>query len=251
MALAPVSEAHFERAKFKAMIPIQIDSAWQGTSDCRNCGIRDMMLFADLNEQDFNLIHAPIDDLVFQVGQRLYDESDKAVGVFTIRQGMVKLVRSTADGRERIIRVLRAGDVVGIEALATGHYDSEAVALNDVKLCRIPLGVMHNLSTQSPRLHNRLMQKWQQALKGADDWLADLNFGSARQRVAALALKMRDPDQPHITSFFARDDMGAMLDIKLETVSREISSLVRDGALKPCDKQGRRYEILNEAMLSR
>ncbi len=43
--------------------------------------------------------------------------------------------------------------------------------------------------------------------------------------------------------------MGAMLDLKLETVSREISGLVRDGALKPCDKQGRRYEILNERLL--
>jgi hypothetical protein len=27
--------------------------------------------------------------------------------------------------------------------------------------------------------------------------------------------------------------------------------LVRDGALKPCDKQGRRYEIANEALLMR
>jgi predicted transcriptional regulator len=43
----------------------------------------------------------------------------------------------------------------------------------------------------------------------------------------------------------------AMLDINLETVSREISSLVRDGALKPCDKQGRRYEITDETLLMR
>ncbi len=81
------------------------------------------------------------------------------------------------------------------------------------------------------------MQKWQYALKDADDWLADLNFGSSRQRVTVLALKMRDPDQPGITSFFACDDMGAMRDIQLETVNHEISSLVRDGASKPCDKQ--------------
>ncbi|MEY3639863.1 MAG: hypothetical protein RIR68_2996, partial [Pseudomonadota bacterium] len=32
------------------MIPIKTESAWRGTSDCRNCGIRDMVLFADLNE---------------------------------------------------------------------------------------------------------------------------------------------------------------------------------------------------------
>jgi CRP-like cAMP-binding protein len=231
------------------VIPIKIDSAWQGTSDCRSCGIRDMVLFADLNEQDFGQIHTPIDDLVFAADDLIYPEGGHALGVFTLRKGMVKLVRSTADGRERIIRVLRPGDVIGLEALATSHYDSEAVAMVESSVCRIPLSVLHHLSANSPRLHLRLMQKWQQALKDADDWLAELNFGTARQRVAGLALKMRDADQPQFTSFFARDDMGAMLDLKLETVSREISALVRDGLIKPVDKGGRRYEILDEHKL--
>ena len=228
------------------MIPIQIDSAWRGTSDCRSCGIRDMVLFADLNEQDFAQIHTPIDDLVFPAQAVLYTEGEQALGVFTLRKGMVKLVRSTADGRERIVRVLRPGDVIGLEALATAHYDSEAVAMSEASVCRIPLSVLHHLSAHSPRLHMRLMQKWQQALRDADDWLAELNFGTARQRVAGLALKMRDHEQPRLTSFFARDDMGAMLDLKLETVSREISALVRDGLIRPVDKSGRRYEILDD-----
>lgn len=34
---------------------IKTESAWKGTSDCRNCGIRDMVLFADLNEEGFGL----------------------------------------------------------------------------------------------------------------------------------------------------------------------------------------------------
>lgn len=231
------------------MIPIKIDSAWQGTSDCRSCGIRDMVLFADLNEQDFGQIHTPIDDLVFPADTVLYTEGEQALGIFTLRKGMVKLVRSTADGRERIVRVLRPGDVIGLEALATSHYDSEAVAMVETSVCRIPLSVLHHLSAHSPRLHVRLMQKWQQALKDADDWLAELNFGTARQRVAGLALKMRDSEQPRLTSFFARDDMGAMLDLKLETVSREISALVRDGLIRPVDKSGRRYEILDDQRL--
>ena len=231
------------------MIPIHTDSAWQGTADCRNCGIRDTVLFADLTEQDFNQIHTPIDDLAFASDAVLYTEGAPAVGVFSLRKGMVKLLRSTADGRERIVRVLRPGDVLGLEALATAHYDTEAVAMTEVHACRIPLSVLHHLSANSPRLHMRLMQKWQQALRDADDWLAELNFGSARQRVARLALKMRDHDQTKMTSLFARDDMGAMLDLKLETVSREISALVRDGLIKPLDKSGRRYEILQEQRL--
>ena len=127
------------------MIPIKTESAWRGTSDCRKCGIRDMVLFANLNEQDFNLIHAPIDDLVYQPGDTLYEALASALGVFTLRQGMVKLVRVSADGRERVVRVLVPGDVAGLEALATGHYDSQAVALSEVSLCRIPLEVMHQL----------------------------------------------------------------------------------------------------------
>jgi CRP-like cAMP-binding protein len=140
--------------------------------------------------------------------------------------------------------------VIGLEALATSRYDTEAVAMVEASVCRIPLSVLHHLSAHSARLHMRLMQKWQQALKDADDWLAELNFGTARQRVAGLALKMRDADRPELTSFFAREDMGAMLDLKLETVSREISALVRDGLIRPIDKSGRRYEILSESRLT-
>jgi CRP/FNR family transcriptional regulator len=231
------------------MIPIKTESAWRGTSDCRNCGIREMVLFADLNEEDFNLIHAPIDDLVYQSGQSLYDESDKALGVFTLRKGLVKLVRVTADGRERVVRVLFPGDVVGLEALATGRYDNQAVALSEVSLCRIPLEVIHQLGANSPRLHRKLMEKWQSALKLADDWLAELNFGSARQRVLHFIHKMHEVSDDGTATLFGREDMGAMMDLKLETVSREVTALVRAGVMEPLDKHGRHYKVLLPACL--
>lgn len=231
------------------MIPIKTESAWRGTSDCRNCGIREMVLFADLNEQDFNLIHAPIDDLAYQSGQSLYGESDKAIGVFTLRKGLVKLVRVTADGRERVVRVLFPGDVVGLEALATGRYDSQAVALSDVSLCRIPLDVIHQLGANSPRLHRKLMEKWQSALKLADDWLAELNFGSAKQRVLHFIRKMHEVSEDGTATLFGRDDMGSMMDLKLETVSREVTALVRAGVIEPLDKHGRHYTVLLPELL--
>jgi CRP/FNR family transcriptional regulator len=233
------------------MIPIKVESAWKGTSDCRDCGIRDMVLFADLTEEDFGLIHAPIDDLQYASGALMYSEGEKALGVMTVRSGMVKLVRNTSDGRQRIVRVLRPGDVAGLEALATSHYDCDALALSEVSVCRIPLDVMHTLSANSPRLHFRLMQKWQHALKSADDWLADLNFGTARQRVARFILKMRHAQDPQIVTLFSRDDMGAMLDLKLETVSREVSAFVREGVMVPLDKQGRRYQLRQAQVLER
>lgn len=227
------------------MIAIQTESAWKGTSNCRTCGIRDMVLFADLNEDDFKMIHAPVDSLELLTGDILFNEGDAARGIFTLREGMVKLVRITPDGRQRIVRVLRPGDVVGLEALVHARYDADAIALSEVSVCRVPLSVIHTLQAQSPRLHQKLMEKWSHALKEANDWLVDLNFGTARSRVSNFVLKMRGTLDDDTVTLFAREDMGAMLDLKMETVSREISALVREGVLQPQDRLGRRYRIQN------
>jgi len=102
-------------------------------------------------------------------GRTLYTQGQDSQGIFTLRTGPIKLVRTTAGGDQRIVCVLKPGNVVGIEALASGRYDTEAIALTDVAVCRIPSEVVHRLSQNSPRLHTRLMLKWQESLKEAND----------------------------------------------------------------------------------
>jgi CRP-like cAMP-binding protein len=162
---------------------------------------------------------------------------------------MVKIVRTTADGRQRVVRVLRPGDVAGLEALTGAHFGNDAVALTDVTVCRIPLSVIHELDNKSPRLHKSLMERWARSLKDADDWLADINFGTAHTRVSNLIKKMRNANDSEIVTIFSREDMGDMMDLKMETVSREISALVRKQIIQPLDKQGRVYRIVNKEML--
>jgi len=231
------------------MIPIKTESAWRGTADCMKCGIRDMVLFADLHEDDFKLIHAPIDDLEYAAGQPLIRMGETATSLYTLRSGVIKLVRNTVDGRQRIVRVLRSGDVIGLEAMMGPVYDADAIALTPIKVCRLPLQVIQRLNRETPRLHQRLLEKWHRSLKEADDWLAELNFGNARQRVAGLILKMRG-DSNDTANLFSREDMGAMLDLKLETVSRTINAFQREGLIEPLDRQGRVYRVLDVQRLS-
>jgi CRP/FNR family transcriptional regulator, anaerobic regulatory protein len=233
-----------------SVIPIKTETAFRGTADCRACGIRDMVLFADLREEDFNLIHAPIDDLEFTPGQPLVRAGDTATSLYTLRTGMVKLVRNTLDGRQRIVRVLRSGDVIGLEALMGPVYESDAIALTGAKVCRLPLQVIQRLNRETPRLHQRLLERWHRSLKEADDWLADLNFGNARQRLAGLILKMRSDQDPDVCTLFSREDMGAMLDLKLETVSRTLNAFAREGLIEPMDKIGRVYRIVDAGRLA-
>ncbi|MGB7931294.1 MAG: hypothetical protein WCH04_03585 [Gammaproteobacteria bacterium] len=70
-----------------------IEIAWTGPPQCRQCSIRDLVLFADLRHDDFQLIHKPIDELRFGVGEVIYRPADHPAHVFTVREGLVKLVQ--------------------------------------------------------------------------------------------------------------------------------------------------------------
>jgi CRP/FNR family transcriptional regulator, anaerobic regulatory protein len=212
-----------------------IDLAWQGPPQCRDCGIRDLVLFADLQQSDFRLIHQPIAELELATTDTLYHAGAAAHSVFTIRAGLIKLVQYQPDGNQRILRVLKQGDVAGMEALVGQPYQHEAVVLEAVSVCRIPVGVVERLSRDTPRLHHQLLSRWQRALRDADNWLTSLSSGPAPVRVARLLLQLADSRPDHVCFLPSRDDIGAMLGIASETASRVTADLKRKGWIRELD----------------
>ncbi len=220
-----------------------IQSDMQRFLDCRNCTVKENSLFSDLTDEDFSLIHAPIEDAKFTTGSFVYRQGDKVTGIYTIRSGMVKLNRLNPDGTQRILRILRAGDVIGLEASLSKTYENDAVAISPVHTCRIPIDVIHRLEQQSPRLRRKLMEKWHVALREADEWLAELTNGLARVRMARLLLKMRDPAQEDISVLFSLEDIGSMLGMTIETASRIINAFLREHIITRIDSGERHYRI--------
>lgn len=209
-----------------------IKAAWQGQAECLDCGIRDLVLFADLEENDFHLIHQPIDDLRFDIGAVMYHAGEQGSALYTVRSGLVKLVQYLPDGGQRIVRLLRQGDVAGLEILLGQPYQHTAIVLQPVQACRLPRQVVETLSTETPRIHQQLLKRWQRSLAEADAWLTELSTGTARARVARLLLRLVGNDPQRCCLLFSREDMGAMLGITTETASRIIAEFKRSGVAK-------------------
>ncbi|MDR6773608.1 Crp/Fnr family transcriptional regulator [Azospirillum sp. BE72] len=150
----------------------QIEAAWKGTAECRSCGIRDLVLFADLTEPDS------------------------------------KLVQYLPDGTQRIVRLLRRGAIAGLEVLVGSTYEHSAVVLQEAAVCRIPREVIDRLNRETPRLHRQLMQRWHQSLRQADEWLTELSTGSARERLARLFLQLAGDAPERPVRVFGREDSG-------------------------------------------
>ncbi len=213
------------------MKPITDKEAWEGQADCVSCTLRNMVLFAGLEEKDFDLIHQPIDLYTLPPGSTLYRAGAKGERMFTIRSGVLKLVQYLPDGNQRIVRLVRSTDVTGLEALLGQPYQHDAVVLQPTEACSLPVSVVQALSRSNPKLHQELLNRWHRALSEADAWLTELSTGSARQRVARLLLRLVRNEQTSECTLFSREDMGAMLGVTTETASRTIAEFKRQSLL--------------------
>lgn len=210
---------------------VTLKQAWSGEADCLNCTLRKSVLFAELEETDFQRIHDPIDQFVLPPGATLYRVGDMGDYMYTIRSGLLKLMQYLPDGSQRIVRLVRTTDVLGLEALVSDTYHHDAIALHPTELCRFPAKVVQRLAQENPRLHQELMQRWQHALSEADAWLTELSTGSAKQRIARLLMRLARDTEDGACELFSREDIGSMLGITTETASRTIADFKRRSLL--------------------
>jgi CRP-like cAMP-binding protein len=219
--------------------------AWEGHADCLSCTLRNSVLFSGLDESEFENIHQPIDLYTLPPGSVLYRAGDSGDRLFTIRSGVLKLVQYLPDGTQRIVRLLRATDVIGLEILLGQPYQHDAVVLQSTQACSLPVSVVQALSQSNPKLHKELLNRWQKALVEADAWLTELSTGSAKQRVARLLLRLVRDEETSQCTLFPREDMGAMLGITTETASRTIAEFKRKSLLVETEPNNFLLDIRN------
>ena len=210
-----------------------LKSAWDGSNtDCLNCSLRSSALFSGLTEQDFELIHEPVEQLTLEPGEVLYSMDEVGHHLFTLRDGLIKLVQYLPDGSQRIVRLVKSTDVLGLEMMVGNKYEHEAVILRTTELCRYPMEAVTRLSQNNPVLHKSLMTRWQKALTEADGWITKLSTGSAKKRMANLLLQLAEGDNSTECYIFSREDIGSILSVTVETASRTISEFKRSGLVK-------------------
>lgn len=211
---------------------IEIKSAWQGNSDCMACSIRSSALFAELNEEDFSKIHEPIDDLKYEANVGIYSQGESADYLYTLREGYIKLLHINPDGSGRIVRLVVPGDLFGMEALLDGNYANSASALSNIHLCRIPKQIITSLGEESPRLHRQIVKKWGEALSQSESWFSEINTGRIEVRLARFFLRVaKVSGEMAVAPLFKREDMGLMMDVKFETISRALASMAEQGLI--------------------
>jgi len=201
---------------------------------CQACAVRSEALFGVLADDELTQIHAHIDAPAFEPDQVLYPAGRQGASLLTIRAGVVRFERSTAQGERRIVRLAGRGDLIGQEALLGQPYAEDAIAATAVEVCRLPANLVQSLGEQQTKVMRELMRRWQQAVEEARVWAVDITTGTAESRLLHLLLRLHAlADHEGLAWLPRRDEIADMVDLRTETVSRWISRWRREGLIEP------------------
>ncbi|UFX49020.1 helix-turn-helix domain-containing protein [Bradyrhizobium sp. 41S5] len=164
-------------------------------------------------------------EYTYRRGAELFGEGEDAEYVYQTISGAVRTYKLLPDGRRQINSFHLIGDMFGLENGAIHRFTAEAIVETKVRIVRRRslLDAMANESTGVTNLLSLITLN----LQHAENHMLLLGRKSSLERVAAFLIEMDErlvhPDE--LTLPMNRRDIADYLGLKLETVSRALSTM--------------------------
>ncbi|UGA47111.1 helix-turn-helix domain-containing protein [Bradyrhizobium quebecense] len=162
----------------------------------------------------------------------LFGEGEDAEYVYQIIFGAVRTYKLLPDGRRQINSFHLIGDMFGFENGATHRFTAEAIVETKVRIMR-RRGLLDAMVNE-PECMTNLLRLTTLNLEHAENHMLLLGRKSSLEKVAAFLIEMDDrlvhPDE--LTLPMGRRDIADYLGLKLETVSRALSTMRDRGILR-------------------
>ncbi|MGH1445385.1 MAG: transcriptional regulator FnrL [Cognatishimia sp.] len=207
--------------------------------DCGECQIRHRAVCSRCDEDELTQLDQIKYYRSFQAGQTVLWSGDQMDFVGSVVTGIATLTQTMEDGRTQMVGLLLPSDFVGRPGRGEAPYD--VVATTDLVMCCFRKKPFENMMLRTPHVAQRLLEMTLDELDAAREWMLVLGRKTAREKIASLlAIIARRDATLKLTSLDAkvvfdlpltREAMSDYLGLTLETVSRQISALKKDGVI--------------------
>lgn len=128
----------------------------------------------------------------FRRGDVFLREKDSRGELFVVRRGMMMSYVLLPDGSRQILRFIFPGEIGGLTSLLYAHVPDTIAAVTESLIAPFDRSLMTELVTDHPRLAGYFLAMSQIERLMLTDRLAAMGRTSAKARIAALLLELRD-----------------------------------------------------------
>jgi len=203
---------------------------------CRSCEARHQGLCGVLTPNQLATVSQHSRRTHLDAGETLLADAMPITSYANVLRGVVKLTKVLEDGRQQVVGLQFAPDLLGRLFAPESRVSAEAAS--GVDLCIVPKPVLETMVAENPALEHRLMLQTLRELDEARDWMVTLGRKTAAEKVASflylIATHLDPADDAPCASFdlpLSRADIADFLGLTIETVSRQMTKLKADGVI--------------------
>ena len=194
-------------------------------------------LFAGLTPEQQSDVATLARPVTLEPGQTFVRAGARRAPLFVVHTGMVKLSRTTADGRSTTLQVLGPGEVGGETWLLTGERpENDVVALEPARMCVFEPAALDTIVRDFPSVGVALLRSLAVRLHSAERMLTARTLADVGARLAAYLLDCPTTwaaggaATAHLP--MAKKDIATFLGTSPETVSRRLKAFEHEGLVE-------------------
>jgi len=217
--------------------------------------LRQAPLFASLAPDDLAAVAAVTVERRYGRGDIIILAGEEGGGLYLVRRGLVKVYRTSEEGKEQTLRLIDAGTTFNdVPALDGGVNPASAMAMEPT-MAYVTSGLqLRRLIAERPGIAQATVRTMAMALRGLLALIEDLSFRSVRARVAKILLEQEQAsvradatsDAAPARHRLTQQEIAALAGTAREMVGRALKELEAAGAIH--NEQGR-ITILSDERL--
>ncbi|WP_350289236.1 Crp/Fnr family transcriptional regulator [uncultured Croceitalea sp.] len=217
-------------------------------SRCENCIVRQFNALRAMNKEELKQVSDSKTYKIIKKGEALFEEGEKLDGIYCVRNGVSKLSKLSANGKDQIVKLATKGEVIGQRSvIAEEHTNLRATAVNDMEVCFIPKETITNTMHKNPNFTLEVLRHMAHDLKEADDVIVNMSQKTVKQRVAEAFLYLKnnfgETEDAFLSLTLSREDIANVVGTATESCIRIISEFKKKGYLKT---SGKKIGIIDE-----
>ncbi len=182
---------------------------------------------------------SPTSNHIFlEANSMIFHQGDPFHSIFMVQSGCVKTISVSKNGEESLDGIYFPGEFVGLNSISADFYSYFAVTASSTVLCKIPYRNLQIVSSVEPSLSTHFIGAVSKQLSREIIWRKFVTKSKMKERLIGFLLDVSDrfvlEDGPK-NKFklpINMQEISYLLDMRSETLSRQISALNKEGLIK-------------------
>ncbi|GAW93011.1 Crp/Fnr family transcriptional regulator [Calderihabitans maritimus] len=200
--------------------------------------LRRIPIFADLSEDELRKLNEIIFLRRYRKKMFIFMEGEPGDGLYFVKSGQVKISKILEDGREKILRFLKEGDIFAeVLLFDPGPFPATAEAVEDSEIGIIRNEDMEEFLLKNPEIMLKILRVMSKRLRQAQMQVRDLAFKDTYGRLAGMLLKLaeeygeKSEEGTTIKLSLSQQELANLIGSSRETVARILGDFRKRGAI--------------------